>query len=145
MDVVATESRERVTVVKRRNRLIATLTALFVFQTPLCVLACLPNAAPDEASAEARHGSSCHQEASSPRTSSEPRDAHGDCGCCDSYAAVLTSADQTFSNLQSSPVFPPTTLEVPLNAVFTRTTKVRLCEADLPPPDILLLKSTLLI
>jgi hypothetical protein len=145
MDVVATESRRRVIVVKRRNWLIATLAALFVLQTPLCVLACQLNAAPDEAGAEAHHASSCHEEAPSPRSSSEPRDAHGDCGCGDSYTAVLASADQTVSNVQSSPVLPPTALEVPLNAVFSRTTKVQLCEADLPPPDILLLKSTLLI
>jgi hypothetical protein len=123
----------------------ATLAALFVLQTPLCVFACLPNAAPDEISAEAHHGSSCHEEAPSPRPPSEPRDAHGDCGCSDAYTAVLASADQAVSNVQSSPDLPPTTLEVPLNAIFSRTTRVRLCEGDLPPPDILLLKSTLLI
>ena len=149
MDVVATESRRRVTdrgeTVKRRNWLIATLAALFVLQTPLCALACLPNAAADEASAEAHHGSSCHEEAPSPRPSSEPRDAHGDCGCGDSYTAVLASADQTFSNVQTSPVIATKELEVPLNAIFSRTIEVRLSEADLPPPDILLLKSTLLI
>jgi hypothetical protein len=134
-----------VTTVKRRNWLIATLAALFVLQTPLCVLACQLNAAPDEAGAEAHHASSCHEEAPSPRSSSEPRDAHGDCGCGDSYTAVLASADQTFSNVQTSPVIATKELEVPLNAIFSRTIEVRLSEADLPPPDILLLKSTLLI
>ncbi len=131
---------------KRRNQLIATLAAFFVLQAPLCVFACLQNAAPDESTTEAHHTSPpCHEEAPSPGSSSEPGNAHEDCGCGDSYTAVLASADQTFSTVQSSPVLPPTALEVPLNAVLSRTTKVRLREADLPPPDILLLKSTLLI
>jgi hypothetical protein len=95
--------------------------------------------------AEARHvAPPCHEQAPT-SAPPEPADTHDDCGCGDSYTAVLASADQTFSNVQSSPVLPPTALEVPLNAVFSRTTKVRLSEADLPPPDILLLKSTLLI
>ena len=141
----ATQSRKRVTVVKRRNRLIATLAALFVLQAPLCVLACLSGGAPDESAVAAHHDSPpCHEQAPTSEPA-EPSDSHDDCGCGDSYEAVLATADQTFSNVQNSPVLPPTTHRAPVNAVFSTTTRVRLNEADLPPPDILLLKSTLLI
>ena len=155
MDGVATELGRRVTSlgekVKRRNWLIATLAALFVLQAPLCVLACLTNAAQDESTAETLHASPppCHEQA--PRTQTptsapdKPADTHNDCGCEHSFTAVLASADKTFANVQTSQVIATKALEDPVGAVLRSTIDVRLSEADLPPPDILLLKSTLLI
>jgi hypothetical protein len=160
MDVVTTELGRRVTnlgeKVKRRNWLIAILAALFVLQAPLCVLACLTNATQDESTAEALHASPppCHEQAphtQAPHTQAptsapdKPADTHNDCGCEDSFTAVLASADKTFTNVQTSQVIATKALEDPVGAVLRSTIDVRLSEADLPPPDILLLKSTLLI
>lgn len=137
--------------VKRRNWLIATLAALFVLQAPLCVLACLTNAAQDESTAETLHASPppCHEQAPHTQTPTpapnKPADTHNDCGCEDSFTAVLASADKTFANVQTSQVIATKALEDPFCAVLRSTIDVRLSEADLPPPDILLLKSTLLI
>ena len=142
--------------VKRRNWLIAILAALFVLQAPLCVLACLTNATQDESTAEALHASPppCHEQAphtQAPHTQAptsapdKPADTHNDCGCEDSFTAVLASSDKTFPNVQTSQVIATKALEDPVGAVFRSTIDVRLSEADLPPPDILLLKSTLLI
>ena len=155
MDGVATDLGRRVTSlgekVKRRNWLIATLAALFVLQAPLCVLACLTNAAQDESTAETLHASPppCHEQAPHTQTPTpapnKPADTHNDCGCEDSFTAVLASADKTFENVQTSQVIATKALEDPFCAVLRSTIDVRLSEADLPPPDILLLKSTLLI
>ena len=155
MDGVATDLGRRVTSlgekVKRRNWLIATLAALFVLQAPLCVIACLTNAAQDESTAETLHASPppCHEQAPHAQTPTpapnKPADTHNDCGCEDSFTAVLASADKTFANVQTSQVIATKALEDPVGAVFRSTIDVRLSEADLPPPDILLLKSTLLI
>lgn len=155
MDGVATDLGRRVTSlgekVKRRNWLIATLAALFVLQAPLCVLACLTNAAQDESTAETLHASPppCHEQAPHTQTPTpapnKPADTHNDCGCEDSFTAVLASADKTFANVQTSQVIATKALEDPFCAVLRSTIDVRLSEADLPPPDILLLKSTLLI
>ena len=155
MDGVATDLGRRVTSlgekVKRRNWLIATLAALFVLQAPLCVLACLTNAAQDESTAETLHASPppCHEQAPHTQTPTpapnKPADTHNDCGCEDSFTAVLASADKTFANVQTSQVIATKALEDPVGAVLRSTIDVRLSEADLPPPDILLLKSTLLI
>ena len=147
--------------VKRRNWLIAILAALFVLQAPLCVLACLTNAAQDESTAEALHASPppCHEQAphtqtphtQAPHTQAptsapdKPADTHNDCGCEDSFTAVLASSDKTFPNVQTSQVIATKALEDPFCAVLRSTIDVRLSETDLPPPDILLLKSTLLI
>jgi len=129
---------------RRRNRLIATLAALFVLQAPLCVLACLSGAVPAESSTATPGDSPCHEQAPSSNPS-DPADSHDDCGCEDSYTAVLAGADRTFWNIQSAPVLPPHSLEAPLGALASRTKPVQPIETDLPPPDILLLKSTLLI
>ena len=147
--------------VKRRNWLIAIFAALFVLQAPLCVLACLTNATQDESTAEALHASPppCHEQAphtqtphtQAPHTQAptsapdKPADTHNDCGCEDSFTAVLASSDKTFPNVQTSQVIATKALEDPVGAVFRSTIDFRLSEADLPPPDILLLKSTLLI
>jgi hypothetical protein len=130
--------------VKRRNWLIATATALFVLQGPFCAIACLPSFAPDAQVAETHHESSCHGQAPSSKPS-EPADSHDDCGCENSYTAILASPDQTFSSVQELVVLPPHFLGAPREAVVSRTTKIWPSETDLPPPNVLLLKSTLLI
>lgn len=134
---------------KRWNRLIATAAALFVLQAPLCVLACLPSANPEAETAETHQAPSCHEQAPSSESSSstsEPVESDAECGCESAYTAVLASADPTFSlAAQNLVVVPPHAMAAPLEAVLVRTSKVRSTETDLPPPDILLLKSTLLI
>ncbi len=129
---------------KRRNRLIATLAALFVLQAPLCVVACLPGESPETSTAEARQASPCH-ETSPSSDSNQPADSHEECGCEDSLTVVLSSADQSFSNVQNAAVVPPKGLDARLIEVLSSAIQVQPSETDLPPPDILLSKSTLLI
>lgn len=130
---------------KRHKWLIAAFTALFVLQAPLCVLACLPSA--DAATAvDAAHQSNspCHEStpASSP---AEPSSSHDDCGCEDSYTAVLASADLATPNLVPTAVIPPLNSADQLRVNLVWLARSNPNETDLPPPDVLLLKSTLII
>jgi len=131
--------------VKRRNWLIAAFTALFVLQAPLCVLACLPLVESATAVAGAEHGESpCHETAPS-SDPSEPANSHDDCGCEDSYTAIVASADQNSGKLSATPLLPPKALAVDLHASASWVPRAHPKETDLPPPDILLLNTTLLI
>ena len=116
--------------------------ALFVLQAPLCLLACLPSAdaAPMDA---AKHGS-CHEDAPSDAPSA-PTHSHEDCGCEDSQCALVLSADQSLSNIFSL-VSPLPSLRADGRSTSSRwVQRAQPKETDLPPPDVLLLKSTLLI
>jgi hypothetical protein len=120
------------------------VTALFVLLAPLCAIACLPTA-DIQGTADSEHGNSpCHESAPSSQPS-EPEKSNGDCGCEDSYTAVVPIADQTSTNLPSTAVV----LEAAISDVFVSeirpVARAQLRETDLPPPDILLRKSTLLI
>ena len=79
------------------------------------------------------------------RRRSAPTDAENDCGCDDSTAAVLANSDQTSASSLSTLAILPVDLSNhrPRNLVLAL--RGHPVEADLPPPDILLLKSTLLI
>ena len=129
---------------KQLSWLIAAATALFVLQASLCALACLPAETPDSQPSQAHHDSPCHEQAPA-SDSSEPSTPHDDCGCESSYTAVLASPDQTSSSVHNLVVLPPHLLTAPHEAVTGKTSKLRPSETDLPPPNILLLKSTLLI
>lgn len=123
----------------------AAFTALFVLQAPLCALACLPSQPSAAAIEEANHGASpCHEQAPS-STPSEPSNSHDDCGCADSYTAVLASAEQAPANLPSLTALAPNFLTQELHTSFGWAAHAQPRDASLPPPDILLLKSTLLI
>jgi hypothetical protein len=115
-----------------------------VLQAPLCVLACLPGEVPETWTAEASHAPPCHGAAPSSE-SSEPADSHDDCGCEDSLSAVLSNADPSFSNVQNSAVVQSKALDALVIVVCSSATKFPPSETDLPPPDILLLKSAFLI
>ncbi|MCR9095708.1 MAG: hypothetical protein NXI30_15915 [bacterium] len=132
---------------KRRNWLIATVAAVFVLQAPLCVFACIPGSGSDAEMAAGEHEMpSCHEQApAASDTPNQPAESHDECGCESSYSAVLVSPDQTLSNAQNIVALPPRVLATPLAQLSTRTSTVWANKTDLPPPNILLLKSTLLI
>ena len=126
------------------TRLIAAVAALFVLQAPLCVLACLPSSSAipmaDMASSDS---SPCHEEpAGSP--AEPPSSGHDDCGCSgETFEAVLASPDKSFTGAPVVAVA-PATLSLAAHSRGNRPL-LQPGETDLPPPDILLLKSTLLI
>ncbi len=146
-------------VVKRSNWLITTVTALFVLHAPLCTLACLDGAnAIDKTDAaytadteQVSHadtkpsstaGQSCHDEgpASSPPGVPGSQD---DCGCENAAnALVLQSSDSTTTSLQ---LFVPAAMRWERTASSASWDAAVAVDLDLPPPDILLLKSTLII
>lgn len=127
----------------RQTSLIAALTAFFVLHAPLCALACLPSleAAPASAMAHMPDGDApCHGAPETP----EPTGSHDDCACDEAGSAVFLNAEK------------PLSIDVvvaPLSNVssIARHDHPRLSsgdaplETDLPPPDILLLKSTWLL
>jgi hypothetical protein len=125
---------------KRHIWLIATVTALFVLQVPFCALACFePASADPSAVAE----SSCHETSSDSSPAGESN-SHTDCGC-----------DFTTQALVSQPVDANTTASIEfvvhrtdrIEPTHSRRSQAPQVEqnADLPPPDILLQKSTLII
>jgi len=132
---------------KRHQLLIATLAALFAFQAPLCALACLPSA-PSELPMDASEhaGMPCHDSAPG-STSDVPAEHSDECGCGDSLRALIPSADQTASQLSAEDHEPERAARptLALSAAARRNAPLPPSETDLPPPDILLLKATLLI
>lgn len=131
---------------QRRVLLLGTVAALLGLQAPLCIVACLdsPNRviAATPADVPPCHASS--GETPRPAGSPEPAapDSHVDCDCETSYVALAElqgdpktgdalayTALRVAERALDSPVLP---------AIFPR-------EADLPPPDILLLTTTLII
>lgn len=130
------------TVVRRRNWLIAIATTFVVMQVPLCALACLPTATQTIASAE-RGGAPCHEPAPS-STPSQPMNSHDDCGCEASNAAFVHSSPASL-DLPNSSALSTLRIAGSLDAGVHWVAQAQPKEADLPTSDILLLKSTLLI
>lgn len=124
----------------RGHRLTATVAALFVLQAPLCALACLPESGTAIMAESAGGAPPCHEPAEAPEKS-EP---HDDCGCADSSAALLplSAKEAAAAHFVVAPSM--AALALP-HRVIRRTPHTLLTETDLPPPDILLRKSTLLI
>ncbi len=149
---------------RRRKQLIAIFAALFVLQTPLCALACVPGGGPTPMSAAAHDAPSCHETTSAtttsrtapptPRTTPEatpeadpvgPVDAHDACGCDESVAAVPSSVEASNpTGFELTGVAADLTARR-LDVGIRRVTRVPPRETDLPPPDILSLQSTLLL
>ncbi len=124
---------------KRRTGLIATLTAFFVLQAPICALACVENPAPDSAAV----GHSCHDESSGPSPAEEPA-SHEGCGC--ELAPEAFASQASDSNLKQTHLHVAPVRRGPdLSAAFESAASSIARNIDLPPPDILLVKSTLLI
>ena len=154
---------------KQQRRLIAVLTAVFVLCAPLCALACLPGADSSAVAAadsagdpDFSHASAsattppCHGAAqdSADRDPSEaslpapPASSHGDCGCDDACAATrapLVEAERVQAHLTLSAAIPQADLSARSQAEPTPLRRTPLSQTDLPPPDLLLLKSSLLI
>ena len=126
---------------RRTSWLVAIAAAFFVLQAPLCALACFEALGTDSSEVAER---SCHDEGSDSSPASNSN-SHDDCGCnFDSQPLVSqpTDSNTTTSSIEiaGSP---------PSRSERIHTSRVRESEtaqyADLPPPDILLLKSTLII
>lgn len=153
---------------KNHLRFIALVALLYTVQGPFCALACLEDVRPtaaasvssdtagsDTAGEPAAHDmASCHggvmdglesDPSSRPPIPTPQRSDHGDCGCEGASEAVPAAANLAWS-------LAPPPLAAPLASAPTLTLDARSAAtsagphfAGLPPPDILLLKSTLLI
>lgn len=127
---------------KRRTWLIATVTALFVLQVPLCALACFdmagtgPTATADQPCHEGNPDSSPASESNS----------HDDCGCKLAPEALVSQLSESNTTTTSSVgiFLSAKQLTELTNSPRGYTPRVKQ-GTDLPPPDILLLKSTLII
>ena len=117
------------------------MAALFVLQAPLCALACFENTDADPSAVTER---SCHDEPSDSSPSGESN-SHADCGCNFVSQALVSQASDYDSTSSSSEIV----ASPEERSGLTFSTGVRasrgIQNADLPPPDILLLKSTLII
>ena len=126
---------------RQRSWLVAAVAALFALQTPLCALGCLDFPSPTVAHTS-QADPPCHSDTSHP-TPPESPDSHDDCGCQLEPDAVVSSGDAPISVVglaqPTGEAFPG---RLPSRTRFAFSVPG---EGDLPPPDILLLKATLLI
>jgi hypothetical protein len=117
------------------------VAALFVLQAPLCAHACSESAKADPSSIAEQ---SCHEDGSDSSPAGQSN-SHEDCEC--SFAAgglvsqpIASISSPTSAEIGVSPALPlePTCSTTGQELLVAQNT-------DLPPPDILLLKSTLII
>ena len=130
----------------RRALLIVSLAALFGLGAPLCLVACLEGgpAAPVAASAhDTEQSPPCHGGA--PASPAEAPGSEHECDCA-SFPVLLTKGESTSFN-GALHVAAPAPLLVAFRVPSSESSAPRLWERqrDLPPPDVLLLKSTLLV
>jgi len=129
----------------RRVLIVFSLVALFGLRAPLCLLACLETGAAGPVAAielPAEEAAPCHGAGAPPASEDEPRSDH-ECGC-DGFQLALTKLDS--SKLGSLGAEAPAPLRVAFLAPAIEIPPARLLRRHaLPPPDILLLKSTLLL
>ena len=130
-----------VRVVGQSTRLIATVATLFGLLAPPCALACLASLE-EESSAAQLAESPCHEQ-NTDSTPSEAPSSHEDCGCEFDYEMLLPGSAAP-SNVGTLVVISPSAPRQPLHA-STHWALAVPKDTDLPAPDILLLKSTLLI
>ena len=129
-------------ILRRSSWLIATLTALFGLQAPLCALACLDLS--DSTPVAAQGGEPpCHESSTDPSPTGAPG-SHEGCGCESAYEALLPGTGSDLSSVSTLAFAPPGTLPYPADSSAAIALPVPQV-TDLPPPDILLIKSTLLI
>ena len=126
--------------VKRHVRLITLVTALFVTQVPFCALACFE---PSEVSSSAVQESSCHEKSSNSSPAGESN-SHDDCGCDFAIQALLSQPIDSNTTTPVDFLVSGRQQLAPADSSSSRAPQVRQ-HSDLPPPDILLLKSTLII
>lgn len=126
---------------KRRTWLIATMTALFALQVPLCALACFDMA---ETGPTATSERPCHEGNPDSSPASESN-SHDDCGCKLAPEALVSQLSESNTTTASIGIFLSAKQLTELtNSARGHTPRVKQ-DTNLPPPDILLLKSTLII
>ena len=127
-------------IMRRRIRLIVTVAALIGLQGPLCAFACLTG--PEtEASAAQRAEAPCHPKSSDASPSEAPRSPE-DCGCELANEALLPGPEVSAS--VATLALLPRTLGWQLHSCVHRVPTIPK-DGDLPPPDVLLRKSILII
>ena len=129
----------------RRALLVISLAALFGLGLPLCAFACQNDgSAARIASSEhpSEEAAACHGGAPN-----SPEEAPGDTGCdCDGFQALLSKAESSEIHRfvdAADVASAAASLLVPASEIAcTRSWRG---QQDLPPPDVLLLKSTLIL
>lgn len=124
---------------KRHIWLIATVTALFVLQAPLCAFACTESA---EAQMSTPTDRPCHGENSDSSPAGESN-THEDCACAFAPETLVSQPIDSNTTMVGIFVYPALRLEMMDGGNGQEPLAAR--NGDLPPPDILLLKSTLII
>jgi hypothetical protein len=120
------------------------VTALFVLQAPLCALACFsPADGSRRAESSPRTAHSCHEGPSESSPAGESG-SHEECGCQLELEALVSHAVDWDAASVADFVFSrrPVVELAASNRSRCLTVARRI---DLPPPDILLIKSTLII
>ncbi len=120
---------------RRHVWLVLGLAALFGLRAPLCEVACLVTAAPPAAEQPACHGST-------PEAPERPTSRHHACAC-DEMRAFFTKAEGE-KPAGALDVVRVTLATTPVGCPVPPTPHAP-CQHDLPPPDPLLLHSTLLL
>jgi len=124
----------------RNAWLTATVAAVFGLQMPLCAAACWDAPSPSATHAADASAPPCHGEPAAPGSLGEPS-SHDGCGCQLSRELPLPAAGGSAPVLAIVPTWDP-----PHLGVDRRDRRAPVSsETDLPPPDVLLLKSTLLL
>jgi hypothetical protein len=126
--------------VKRHIWLITAVAALFLMLVPFCALACFETADTDSSAVTE---SSCHEESSDSSPAGESN-SHEDCGCDFAIQALLSQPIDSSTTTPVDLVVSQNQRLEPTDSSRSQAPQVR-HDADLPPPDILLLKSTLII
>lgn len=128
---------------RRRTRMMAMLAALLVLQIPLCAFACASESPSMTTSAAASHDAPCHG-APSESEPTTPASDDEQCGCGEAaHQALLASSEKGVMGSGSAivPSWP-----ILLGASLRRATlQLEPPATDLPPPDILLRTSILLL
>ena len=144
-------------IVKRRFWLILTMAILFGIEAPICAIACVTGAdgasvsvSPLAADSRSSHHveSSCHES----RGDSTPGDSPSsdqDCGCDFTVEGLLSTSPNVAATLAAS-WMSPNGLVASISSIdglglATSEDARAAYQPGVPPPDILLLKSTLLI
>lgn len=121
----------------------ASLAALFGLQGSLCAVACLGSASAEVASRQAADELPCHAAATGSMPAPSQPDSDPGCDCEASVVALTEDAEATTTNLAAGSLPPRGVRMLALHGVSTGLHPDP--AARLPAPDILLLKSTLII
>ena len=131
---------------KRRAVLVLSFAALFGLTGPLCVFACIEGSSGEPVAASPQHSGEappCH--GSAPVSSPEAPAGDHECGC-DDLRVVLTKAESSKATGSLAVVVQaPLQFSFPVRPAVPAPARHWKRQAGLPPPDVLLLKSTLLI